>query len=257
VYYTQVLRVTRGLRWLVGCEAALFVLVVTIVAANGLYQRHLPEHHDNLPLPAFFAIASFIAAVFISRYARTLSEENEQHLPLVWTMPVSRSRYALTVAGIDALGIVAAFAVTMFTVLSFIATLGGLRFIDVTADSGMQLLRFFAFPLAMYGMMFALTDSFGRAGRGLIGWAWVAMFVIGGLAAAPFAQPWSSIFKALDIINPLAYAGYSHSIGHDTVNVMGPSALQALALGVDSGALAIMCLAGLLAGVWQWNRLEA
>jgi hypothetical protein len=262
VYYTQVLRIACGLKWLAIVLAALYVLIVSIAAANGAFTHSLHGSPDNsdIPLPALFGIAGFAAAIFASRYARTLSEENEAHLPIVWTKPVSRIRYALTVVGVDVAGIVAAFAMTLLVALAFIATFGATRFIDAPADSAMQLLRFLMLPLGYYGVMTALTASFGKTGRGLIGWAWCVSLVSLVLASSDFPRPWSAIIAAVNVVNPLAYASYSHTSGHDTTNIAsGPhgTAFTSLALSLDASALLLLFAAGIAAGIAQWRRLEA
>jgi len=262
VYYPQLLRLTNGLKWLtivLTCVAAFFI---AIAAANGVYHHpaHGPRSSDDLPLPMFFAMAGFIASFFASRYARTLSEENEGHLPVVWTKPVSRAEYAMTVIAADALGICAAFGIALVIELAFCAALGALPFIQITSDAGVQLIRFLLLPLAYYGLMMALTASFGKAGRGLIGWAWCFSFVIMLIAALHPPKPWDTIATLLNTINPLAYAGYSHTNAHETVNIgsgPAPTVFTSLALGIDIAALLVLCVAGMAAGIVLWRRVEA
>jgi hypothetical protein len=262
VYYTQLLRITSGLKWLAIVLASLLAIIIAIAAANGAYQHgvHGSPDDNGIPLPALFGIAGFVASFFASRYARTLSEENEAHLPVVWTKPVSRVGYALGVIGVDVLGILAAFALTLATALILIASFQAIRFIQVPADSVAQLLRYLALPLAYYGVMTALTASFGKAGRGLIGWAWCASLGIMLFNALGLPKPWSQVVAALNVVNPIAYASYSHTNGTDTVNIAsGPhsTAFTTLALGMDISALLILGVGGLAAGMLLWRRVEA
>ena len=260
MYYTQFLRVANGLKWLAIALTALLALIVTIAGVNGAFSEpvHGSPDHGGAPLPVLFGAAGFIAACFASRFARSLSEENEAHLPVVWTTPASRSAYALAVIGVDVLGILAAFGLTLLAMASLIAIFGVARFIEVTPDSGVQLVRYLALPLAYYGIMMALTASLGKAGRGVIGFAWVGSAILSLLAASAFPPPWKTLFALLNTINPIAYAGYTHSVGHDTVNMFSNTSQYAsLAVTTDIAALIVLCVVGLLAGVLQWRRLEA
>ena len=258
MYYTERLRITRSLICLAIVLAAIYALGFAIMAANGvLHVTHsLPS--DAIPLPALFATSGFVAAIFGSRLGRALSEENESHLPVAWTKPVSRLRYALTIIGVDALGILAAFTMTLGSIIAAMVLIGVARFIDVTPDSGLQLARFLAFPLAFYGLIIGGTASLKKTGRGVVWGVWVGSFIVAALAAADFPRPWGSVVAAIDLINPFHYASYSHTSGGDTINIIGPATLlHPFAVSVDAAALATLCVAGLAAGLWQWQRLEA
>jgi hypothetical protein len=262
VYYTQLLRITNGLKWLAIVLASILALIVSIGGANGAFSLHAHGSPDEggAPLPALFAIAGIAASIFASFFARTLSEENESHLPVAWTKPVSRVRYALTVMGVDALGIVTAFALTMLAIVSLFAIFGVTRFILVTPDSGVQLLRFLALPFAFYGLMTALTASFGKAGRGLIGSFWGASLALGLLGAADFPRPWKAILAAINLVNPMSYASYSYSSGHETTHIFAGSnsvSIQAAAVSIEFAILLLLAVAGLTAGVLLWRRVEA
>jgi hypothetical protein len=261
VYYTQLLRITCGLKWLAICQLALVALIVLVAGANGAFNH--PVHGNpnaDVPLPALFAIAAVFASGFAARFARTLSEENEAHLPVAWTKPVSRVQFALTTIGVDAIGILAAFALTLGVIILFISIFGATRFIAATPDTSMQLLRYLALPFAYYGLLTALTASFGKAGRGLIGWGLLFSFIVGLFGNLGLPAPWKAIVTAINYINPLSYSSYTHTMGSDTVNVMvGPqrTAFTALALNVDFAALTLLCVAGLAAGIYLWRRVEA
>jgi hypothetical protein len=261
VYYTQLLRVACGLKWLAIIEFTIVALVVLIAAANGAFSHpNHPDPNTDIPLPALFAIAAFFASGLAARFARTLSEENETHLPVAWTKPVSRAKFALTTIGVDALGILAAFVLTLTVCILFIATFGGAQFIVASSDTPMQLLRFLALPFAYYGVLTALTASFGKTGRGLIGWGVVFSLVIAMFGGFDLPKPYNTIVNVINVFNPLSYATYHHTRGNDTVNILsGPNGtvFAALTLGADVAALGLLCVAGLGAGIYQWRRVEA
>jgi len=260
--YAQTLRVLNNLKWLTIVLAALYVLVVGISAANGLI-GHVPAPGKNfeIPLAAVFALAGFVACIFASPLGRTLSAENEEHLPVAWTMPSSRVRTALTIVAVDALGILAAFVIYIVVSLAFIATFQVIRYVAAPAYTPLQLLRFVAEPFAFYALVMAVTASTGRAGRGLVGWFWVGAIFLGVLAAGPFVpNPWHAIFNYIDFLNPLAYGSYHYAAGTTTLNVNGSSVqtyVAALPPAMDVIALVILFAVGLTLALVQWRRLEA
>jgi hypothetical protein len=260
VFYTMTLRVTRCLMWLSIVLAALYVVIFSIMFVQGLPGfAPQPGPDSAIPLPALFGFAGFVAAVCATRFARTLSEENENNLPVVWTLPVSRTMYAVGTFLVGAAGVFGAFAITMIAIAAFLATLRAVSFVTVPADSALQLVRYLVFPFAFYGLLTALTAAYGKVGRGLIGWAWVSSFlIVAAFAMGGSVQPWKTIFGALVIIDPIHYASYSSVSGTDTINVMTmPGAAETMTLGTDITALALLAVVGFAAGVWQWNRVEA
>lgn len=261
--YTQTLRILNGLKWLAIVFACFYAFVVLVSAANGVF-AHISKVDDpnfKIPLPALFALAAFVTCIFISRYGRTLSEENEDHLPVVWTRPASREQTALSIVGVDALGILASFAMYLILSAAFITTFQVWRFVVVPPDAFIQFLRYLAQPFAFYALVMALTASTGRAGRGLVGWFWVGAIVVVIFASSPsIPNPWHAIANFLNFLNPLAYGTYHTTSGTETVNVMsGPSPTYVAGLPpiADAVALGILFVAGLAAALVQWRRLEA
>ena len=261
--YTQTLRVLNSLKWLAIVLAALYVFIVGVAAANG-FVGHVPSVKDSdfsIPVPALFALAAFVACIVATRFGRTLSEENEDHLPVVWTRPSSRVRTVLSIVAVDALGILATFAIYLIVSAALIATFQVTKFVVTPSDTPLELLRYLAEPFAFYALLMALTASTGRAGRGLVGWFWVGAIFLGILAASPFIpKPWHAIFNIINFINPLAYGSYHTTAGHSTVNVMGgpaPTYVAGLTPGMDLIALLILFAVGLALALVQWRRLEA
>lgn len=261
--YVQTLRILNGLKWLAIVFAAFYLFVVAIAAANGILHGHVGggDPGFEIPLPALFALAAFVTCIFISRYGRTLSEENEDHLAVTWTRPASRVQTALAVLGVDSLGIIAAFAMYLILSAAFITAFDVWRFVTIPTDSLAQLARYVAQPFAFYALVMALTASTGRAGRGLVGWLWVSVIVLVILATSPFIpNPWHAIFNFVDFLNPLAYGSYHTQHGTEVVNVMGgpsPTYVAGLSPAMDTVALAILFIAALAAALVQWRRLEA
>ncbi|HET9343009.1 MAG TPA: hypothetical protein VFO25_08875 [Candidatus Eremiobacteraceae bacterium] len=259
--YTQTLRMLNGLKVLAIVFGALYVFVVIIAASNGFF-AHIahPDKQFEIPLPALFAFAGFVTCIFCSSYGRTLSEENDGHLPVVWTRPMSRIQTTLTILKVDAIGMLAAFAMYMVLAAVFITTFQVWHYVTVPSNTLAQFGRFILEPIAFYALLMAVTASTGSAGRGLIGWFWVGAIFLSILAASPIPNPWHEIFNIADFINPLAYGSYHYTAGTTTVNVNGSSALTyvaALSPATDAVALLILFAAGFALGLAQWRRLEA
>jgi hypothetical protein len=260
--YTQTLRILNGLKVLAIVFACLYAFVVIVSASTGFFGHtsHITDKSFSIPLPALFAFGALVTSIFASIYGRTLSAENEEHLPVVWTRPVSRVRTALSIFGVNALGIVAAFALYMLLAAIFIETFQVANYVVVPKDAWVQLFRYLTEPFAFYALVMALTASTGRAGRGIVGWCWLGVLAIGSLASLGLPNPWHRIFNVINFLNPLAYGSYHTTSGSETVNVMGgpsPTYVAGLTPGMDVAALLILFGAGLALGLAQWRRLEA
>jgi len=261
--YTQTLRMLNGLKWLAIVFACFYAFVVVVAASNGVI-GHIPSSKHSsfeIPLPALFALAAFVTCIFISRYGRTLSEENEDHLPVTWTRPASRVQTVLSIVGVDALGILASFAMYLALSALFITTFQVWKYVVVPGDAFVQFMRYIVQPFAFYALIMALTASTGRAGRGLVGWFWVGAIVLIITASSPFIpNPWHAIVNFVDFLNPLAYGSYHTTSGTETINVMGgpsPTYVAGLTPAMDAAGLLILFAVGLTLGLIQWRRLEA
>ena len=264
MYYTEWLHVRHVLKWVAIVLAAFCVIHGALLAAYPVLVP-LGTESDGVPLPLTFALAGLVCTFFACRFARALSDENDGHLPIVFTRPVSRTQYALGAIAMDSFGIVAIFAMVVAMDLIVTAQHKALGLIIVTPDSGIQLLRFLALPFAYYGVLMGLTGWLGKGGRSVIGLSYAGSFVLLILAVIGIAQPWGMIFTFLDTFNPLAYGGYSYHTSHDTVNIVAGSNLaghsvslfNAITPAGDFVALALLCVAGLVAGIAEWRRVEA
>jgi hypothetical protein len=258
VYYLTALRVRGTLKWLAIVLGALYALLVAVSAGQGVFSMPVPPvHSGDCPLPALFAVASIIAAVCATILACSLCQANDGHLPVVWTLPASRTVYALTTFAMGAVGVLAAFAMTLLALFISIATFRILPAIGATSDTPLQLIRFLCFPFAMYGFATAITASIGKGGGAIAGWSWIAMVFSGVFAGLDLPQPWHAIFTAINLIDPMRYASYSTDASGGTVQVMTmPGVPVSLELGVDIAALVAIAIAGYIAGIWQWRRVE-
>lgn len=266
MYYTEWLRVRHVLIWAAIILAAICVIHgAVLLAYPSLVSLGANKQTDGVPLPFFFAVAGLVCTWFACRFARTLSDENDGHLPVVFTRPVSRTQYALGAIAMDSLGMLAIFV--MVVVAQFIITgqHKALDLIVVPPDTGIQLVRFLALPFAYYGILMALASWSGKGGRGITWLSYAASYVLLLLAAIGLEAPWGTIVTIINTFNPMAYAGYSYHTSHDTVNIVAGqnvgvshlALLNTVIPSVDFVALLLLCVAGLVAGIAEWRRVEA
>jgi hypothetical protein len=255
--YAMQLRVRNVVFW---C-AVVLLTIFAIVFSLFISQRHImssahPSPGD-LPIAELFGSASVIAAICGTVLGRTLSDENEGHLPVVWTLPVSRTRYALGTFLIGVLGVIVVFSIALAVIGLFLVSFGITRFVSVPADSGLQLVRFVLLPIAFYGEVTAFTTSFARTGRGVVGYVWVGAIVLSALAGNGFPNPWGAIFMTLNLVNALHYGAYEHTAGSSTFSILSVPYAITPSLTTDIIALSILAVAGFALGIWQWRRVEA
>jgi len=183
-----------------------------------------------------------------------LAKENDGHLELAWTKPVSRERYALASFAVDsaaiALSQLLTIAVTLLATLMFFVPRFGTE-----SNMGWYILAAIAAPLAWYALLTA-ASAWLRRGPGLvIGLGWIAALLIPGLAQAlagaakvnPIAAWFYTIFHSLSYLDPIAYIATQH----------GHSGLLAIPAAGGAGILCALLVGYLALAVAQWRRVEA
>lgn len=171
-----------------------------------------------------------------------LAAENDGHLELAWTKPVSRDGYALGVFAVDIAAMVVCIAFTVVIAAIVVDIVVGHQAIDLDFDRGLlRALAYCGLPLCIYAWIAALSASFKRNRGSVAGLFWPVMAVLAFLAALPFTLV-HTIASALDTINPLViYTTSSHG------------AQTATATFLSGWAVAVLLL---LAALAQWRRLE-
>jgi len=204
----------------------------------------------QIPTVFFLIVAGLCAAVFATIMGTSLSAENDDHLEIVWTLPVSRLAYAARVMAVDVFAIIALFAFTVLAGLAVIYAHGFGRYLVLEHDSIGQLLRFLAYPLAWFGVAQALTASVRSKGRMYAGLAWPVALGLLLLYEAPLTTPLHMMFKAINVVNPMVYGSYASGTGV-TAELLTLNAFVAAA------ALGGLWLAGSGLALAQWRRLQA
>ncbi|MDQ2679790.1 MAG: hypothetical protein M3Y21_02040 [Candidatus Eremiobacteraeota bacterium] len=226
----------------------------------------MTEHHDlnsnttttmiklgGIPVELLFGVALIGAMIIATTLAAPLTKENEGHLELAWTKPISRQAYALLVMGIDIAAILA--AIVLGIIYQLIETaLWRVPAISFTSNSSELVSFAILLPIAWYALLTTCAASFKRMLGVVIGMAWpvaVALMILAVISFgnAPVATLLNAIFRTIDTINPLAYAMQFGVQQHLTL--LPPSATASIT------ALAVITVASIATAVLQWRRVEA
>jgi hypothetical protein len=223
------------------------------VQGNKLHTTiHYVPEVPKFDLGTCFLITMVIGLITASILGGVLAKENDGHLELAWTKPVSREGYALSSIAVDALALIAsqllAMAVLLLAMLMFFVPkfTYGPNFV-------WAILLAFAVPIAWYALVTAASASLKRGPGVVIGLGWVAAVVIPGVAAAlqgvaalnPIAAWFYAIFRGLSYIDPISYL----SIHRDQTTIMPFPASVGVMCALIVGYIAL--------AVAQWRRVEA
>lgn len=207
------------------------------------------DAHTPFPFSAIFAIAGLVAAIFATGVGTVLACENA-HLDLAWTRPASRVRYATYLVLVDVAGIVAIYAFTVLLSVAVIYGAGWQHHVVIDGRSVSVLEQYVLFPLAWYGVVFALTASVRGRTSAIAGFSWLGAVILVMLLNVSLPPALHALIVGLNYLNPLVYGSYSTGAeaARHILQVSLPMSLVGLA-----GITAL----GVSAGLVQWRRLEA
>lgn len=245
MYYVEYLRASRAL--LIGSIIIAVSLAVNLAIFFGGGVT-IPDKPFVIPFMVIWAVAGIAASIFASFLGRSLAKENDGHLPVAWTMPVSKSTHAAVKMLVDVVAIAILFAVMSAVAYAYLSITGMSKHITVPSDTWLQLLRFALAPLAFYGLVVCLTASLGRRSGTVLGMTWVAVFVLSTLGEAPLPQPYHSIFAFINYANPLVYVAFDIDKSGSVITA---------SLGAATLGLVLIAAVGAAAAIYQWQRLEA
>ena len=215
---------------------------------------HYKPEHITYDLGGLFLVTILMGLIVASMLTGTLAKENDGHLELAWTKPVSRERYAIASILVDCAAIVISqlltIAVTLIATLMFFVP----RF-DWPPTVGWHVALAVAGPIAWYALITAASASLKRGPGAVIGLGWVAAVIIPGIAAAiqglaqvnTVAAWFYAIFKGLSYIDPIAYLSFN---GPTHSNFLLP-------LEGTVGVLCALSIGYAVLAVAQWRRVEA
>jgi hypothetical protein len=250
--YIEFLRVRKILYWLTGVLAVAVAIVSWALADSSHGLSHHP--HGVVPFAALMAGATFVAAIVAMIFGCALAAQNDGHLPLVWTRPVSRERFTVSLTLVHLVGIALAFLLTIAAALSVFAMFGALDALTMGGDVPLNAAvvgRMLLFPLAWYGLVLAITAS-TRGGAGFMAFgAWILGSLLVGLDSSHlFSGASAIVINVIDHVNPLYYFS-----GHFDDNGRNESMVSNVDVAI--AGLAAIAVAGYAAALAQWRRLEA
>ncbi|MFN2527726.1 MAG: hypothetical protein ABR584_03315 [Candidatus Baltobacteraceae bacterium] len=212
--------------------------------ADGTFVTHYTNDR-HLPADVFLVLAGFVTAIFASVIGGSLSKENDGHLELAWTKPVSRQTFAFMMFGIDAAGMLIAGLLAFGAALTATVMFLGIPVLVSSSNTTGTLVLAVLFPLSWYALGQALTASLRRAGP-VLGMSWVIGLACVATVHAPYPMI-QLIVRTFNTINPLAYYS-SHGA---SLTLLGATQLN------DILALFAITAIAITASLVQWRRLEA
>ena len=208
---------------------------------------------------AFFDIGSLFAMTIpmgllaATLLAGPLAKENNGHLELAWTKPVSRERYALSAVLVDVAAVVVAQVATTVTLLLAALFWDTPRLSFEPLDVGRVAFSLMG-PIAWYACLTAFSASLKRGPGAVLGIGWVAAVACPAIAAmtheasTPVGRSVYAVFNAVSYVDPIMFTWFRLS---DVM--LDPTRAIVMAL-VALTTLAILYLA---LAVVQWRRVEA
>lgn len=237
------------------------VINQTVDRKNGM--EHVTIHTStdrSFPLDVLFLVSIIMGFIAASMLGGALAKENDGHLELAWTKPVSRERYALGAFAVDVLAIIA--AQVLFVVTALLCAL--LFFVPHVAVEPQGILRIALSMLGCIAWYAALTGWSASLKRGpglVIGLGWLFGTIVPGItqlldqSTIPLLAVLHAVLLAITYLDPLAYIGLHSTHG---VQVSGtPVGALHLPMALACYALAALIIFYLAAAVAQWRRVEA
>jgi hypothetical protein len=224
---------------------------------NGGGRETIVDTNEQTAFLNFVVCGAVVALIVATILGAPFARENDGHLEISLTKPVSRDRLSLQIIGVDVAALAVAFSAGIIFALAVTAIFAFPR-ITFDGHDAFALASGIAAPIAWYAMLTAATASMKRGYGAILGFAWpVAAIVVGLSLVQPEGNALLRVVQgvawALSLIDPIAYMHFGR---HEAVTVDGQSVLnysdwhQLLMLAVLSafyGALAVV----------QWRRVEA
>ncbi|HUA09320.1 MAG TPA: hypothetical protein VMA98_08605 [Candidatus Acidoferrales bacterium] len=199
----------------------------------------------------FLAISGVAMMIIATILGAPFANENKDHLEIALLKPVTRTRYALGVIGVDVAGILVAGMMALVAAIVSQAMFELPEFDFSFVDASTVALAV-VLPLAWYAFLNASTASLKRGSGAVVGFSWPAGFALAGLAelplqGTPVGNVFHAIFWSVSRVIPLSYSELN--VEHGSVSGYPiPTRVEILCvLMLIYGALAVM----------QWRRVEA
>lgn len=235
------------------------------VVMGSVSENRLPSGHGTITVidtngetdfVNYVVNAAFVAFIVATVLGAPFAREGDGHLEIALTKPASRLRYSIEALAVDALGVVAAFFMTIVFAVA-IHALFELPHIVFTSSDALAIVVAILAPIAWYAMLAAATASLRRAYGAVIGFAWPVAGVVLGLG---YARPDGNavltvvhdIAWVLDLFNPLAHINlHNRGMQFGSPPVFGTGYASQIA--VLAGLILLYCILSIV----QWRRIEA
>ncbi len=213
----------------------------------------------KIPLSILFAISEIIGLVTATMLGGVLAKENDGHLEIAWTKPVSRERLALAYIGVDMVTIVVSqFAMILLALIVCAMFVWPTLYTDAYTLPAIVLA--FLGPIAWYAGLTAFSASLKRGLGMVVGLGWLAALVIPSVEAGTsfssndIIRGIHAIFKFLSYIDPIQYVHISY---HGSLGAGGMQSMPVGPLGTQVVLVAGLTVAYVALAVLQWRRVEA
>ncbi len=217
--------------------------------AHGTY---LVRQHNTFDVSGVLQISMIIALITATLLAAPLTKENDGHLELTWTKPISRTAYACACVAVDAAAIVVS---QIFTLVVAFCCYLMFASPEIRLTSVTVVLLSLLGPIVWYAMMTAIGASVKRGPGLVIGLSWVASFLVFGIAKASedaqssLGRVIHAISQGVAYLDPLAY------ITTNNGNFAGNGAVTTVTESI--AALIVLAVLYIVSAVLQWRRVEA
>ena len=185
--------------------------------------------------------------------AGPLAKENNGHLELAWTKPVSRERYAVAAVLVDVTAVAVAQLAAAATLL-LAALLWEVPKLSFDSLAPLHVLYALVAPVAWYACLTAFSTSLKRGPGLVLGIGWVVAVVCPSIAATtqrtstPVGRSLYAVFSTVSYVDPITYMWFR-------IDAFGTDPARATVIGL--AALAALAAVYLGLAVLQWRRVEA
>lgn len=203
----------------------------------------------------FLVFGGLLALIVASILGSAFAKENDGHLELAFTKPISRVALGLQTMAVDVAGILLAIAAGAVLLVATQALFMVPRISFGTETPAVAALVILS-PIAWYAMLAAATASLQRGYGAVVGFAWpVALGVVGGAAIRSHNALLilvRDVARVVGYIDPISYM-------HPTIAVtrVAGTATVYMTSFWQSTALVVLIILYAAAALWQWRRVEA
>ncbi len=215
---------------------------------------------NSIGIGILFAISCIIGLITATMLGGVLAKENDGHLELAWTKPVSRERLALASIGVDIVTIlISQVAMVMLTVIICAMFIWPWPAFYANAMTPSVVALALLGPIAWYACLTAFSASLKRGLGMVIGLGWLAGIVTPAVAqgtafsGSDIGRSVHLLFQTLSYIDPISYVSFHGSLGNNGLQFQ--TAIGTI--GVSALLLAVLAIVYVVLAVLQWRRVEA